>query len=255
MSDADNDIVPGGGAFRDLGDIGQIASVHMTVRDRIRRAILRGEIPAGARLLQADLAEQMGVSVTPVREALRDLSSEGLVDFNPYTGAVVHRPTAQELNDIYEIRAHISNLAVRKGVENISEGELDEAERLINLMDTDERLEDWVEHNRAFHHLIDDASRNSQIALLMRRLADASALYVNISMPLRTNDRAGANREHRRILAAYRKRSAESALAFTLEHMNSTLVAALQFLNESVRDQADQTQSLTMGRTRRKASP
>ena len=52
--------------IQELGDLGQIPSVHMTVRDRIRRAILRGEIPAGSRLLQADLAKQMRVSVTPV---------------------------------------------------------------------------------------------------------------------------------------------------------------------------------------------
>jgi DNA-binding GntR family transcriptional regulator len=243
-------------ATQDLGDIGQIASVHMTVRDRIRRAILRGEIPAGARLLQADLAKQMGVSVTPVREALRDLSTEGLVDFNAFAGAVVHQPTAQELNDIYEIRAHISILATRKGVESITSDELAEAERLIKLMDSDERLEDFVEHNRAFHHLIDDAGRNSQISLLMRRLADASALYVNLSMPHRTNQLAGANREHRRILGAYKKRSIEDALALTLEHMNSTLVAALQFLNESASAKLVEGEGPSLsGRTRSQTAP
>lgn len=225
-------------SFQDLGDIGQIASVHMTVRDRIRRAILRGEIPAGARLLQADLAKQMGVSVTPVREALRDLSTEGLVDFNAFAGAVVHQPSAQELHDIYEIRAHISILATRKGVENITSGELSEAERLIQLMDADERLEDFVEHNRAFHHVIDDAARNRQISVVMRRLADASALYVNLSMPNRMDQRAGANREHRRILSAYKKRSIDDALSLTLEHMNSTLVAALGFLKETASAQS-----------------
>lgn len=253
MADRDDRILSGTQVFE---DIGQIASVHMTVRDRIRRAILRGEIPAGSRLLQADLAKQMRVSVTPVREALRDLSTEGLVDFNPFAGAIVHQPTAQELRDIYEIRAHISTLAVQKGVENITPAELDEAERLVSLMDSDERLEDWVEHNRAFHHLIDDSTRNSQISLLMRRLADASALYVNISMPLRANDRAGANQDHRRILTAYKKRSVQTALTLTLEHMNSTLVAALAFLNEPVSERAADgpDQSSPTGRTRRKAS-
>ena len=170
----------------------------------------------------------------------------------------MHQPSEQELKDIYEIRAHVASLAVRKGVENITPAELNEAERLVDLMDADEDLEDWVEHNRAFHHTIDGATRNAQMSLLMRRLADASALYVDLSMVHRTNQRGGANREHRRILAAYKKRSVESALNFTLEHMNLTLVAALKFLSESSssgHELPDESPASSTGRVRPKAQP
>src|SRR6202043_3440118 len=106
---------------------------------------------------------------------------------------------AQELQEIYEIRAHLSALAVRKGVENITPSELERASGLIRIMDEEDRVESWVDHNREFHHLIDDASRNKQLSVLMRRLSDASALYVQLSMPYRPNELRGANSEHRRL--------------------------------------------------------
>ena len=79
-------------------------TAHEYVREVLRRAILSGDIPVGSRLVQAELATTLEVSTTPVREALRDLASEGLIQFDPHRGAVVSELSGEELQEIYEIR-------------------------------------------------------------------------------------------------------------------------------------------------------
>src|SRR3954463_7117301 len=72
---------------------GGVRTAHRTVTDRLREAILSGELPGGTRLVRPERAGSLGVGVTPVREALRDLVGEGLIEFDPYRGATVHEPT------------------------------------------------------------------------------------------------------------------------------------------------------------------
>ncbi len=201
-----------------------IASVHMAVRDRIRRDMLRGTLSAGERLQQSELARRYGVSVTPVREALRDLAGEGLVDFNPFSGATVHQPTVQELEQIYEIRSTLLPLAVRDGIANMTPAVLGEAEELAKMMETEATPESWVEYNRQFHHVLDDATRNVHLANILRRLADVSTLYVNLSVEL-DQRRHEANQEHRAILEAYRRGEVEGATDQIVAHIAHTLRA------------------------------
>jgi|SRR5665213_583025 len=224
MSQIDDEVV------RALPDLPQIPSVHMVVRDRLKSLILRGELAAGMRLHQANLARSLGVSVTPVREALRDLAAVGLVDFDPFLGAVVHEPTAKELQDIYDIRDHLASLAIQRGVVNIRKAELAEASRLLVLMDDESDAERWGERNREFHSIIDGACRNLQLTKILSRLHDASAIYVYFSMHYFPY--SNANDDHRRLLQAYERGDAEEALAITRAHMKGTLDAAIRHLEE-----------------------
>lgn len=224
MSQIDNELVVA------LPDLGQIPSVHMVVRDRLKSLILRSELVAGTRLHQANLAKSLGVSVTPVREALRDLAAVGLVDFDPFLGAVVHEPTAKELQDIYDVRDHLASLSVRRGVVNITKTELAEAMRLLVLMDDESDAERWGERNREFHLIIDGACRNPQLTEILSRLHDASAIYVFFSMHYLPN--VNANEDHHRLLQAYERGDAEDALAITRAHMKGTLDAAIRYLEE-----------------------
>jgi DNA-binding GntR family transcriptional regulator len=86
----------------DHGAGGQTA--HEFARATLRHAILTGQIPGGSRLVQTDLAAQLSLNTTPVREALRDLATEGLIRFDPHRGAVVHRLTQREVDEVYRIR-------------------------------------------------------------------------------------------------------------------------------------------------------
>jgi DNA-binding GntR family transcriptional regulator len=200
-----------------------MASVHTIVRDAMRRDILHGRLSGGSRLHQTQLAQQYDVSITPVREALRDLATEGLVDFTTYSGAVVHRATMAELEQVYRMRAALSPLAVEEGVPLITDAELAEADSLIRHMETTSSRDEWIENNRRLHRMLDSASRNRILAETLGRLADLSTLYVNISIASDPVRRPGADDEHRELLNAYRARDVDAATRISLQHFGSTL--------------------------------
>jgi DNA-binding GntR family transcriptional regulator len=197
-------------------------SMHRAVCDRIRRDILRGRIPGGTHLHQSDLAREYGVSITPVREALRDLAAEGLVDFTAYSGAVVHQPTVEELEQVYQIRARLIPLVVKEAVTRITPAQMDSAQQLIHSMSRAASPEQWLEGNRRLHNLFDEATKNPHLTSIMRRLGDLSTLYVNISLAPDAMGR-DADNEHRAMLDAYRAGDEEAAIRLTIGHYGKTL--------------------------------
>ncbi len=90
------------------------------VRSILRKAILNGELTSGSRLVQAELAAMLDVSTTPLREALRDLATEGPVQFDPHRGAIVTELSEDDLHDIYELRLVLEPLAMRQAVDKVS---------------------------------------------------------------------------------------------------------------------------------------
>lgn len=214
-------------------------SVHRAVSDRIRSDILRGRIEGGTHLHQSELAQAYGVSITPVREALRDLAAEGLVDFTPYSGAVAHQPTLEELEQVYEIRSCLAPLSVREAVLRITPEELHAADQLVASLAHTTSREHWIDGNRRLHHLLDDASRSPHLTGILRRLGDVSTIYVNISMAPDPIRRPGADEEHRALVAAFRDREVDLAIRLTIEHFHRTLeMSRARFIAKSgVEDQ------------------
>lgn len=136
----------------------------------IRKRIMSGQIPIGAQMRQAELATELGVSRTPVREALRQLHTSGLIEVVPNRGAVVRVPSPWEVRDAYEVRAELEGLACERAVSRINDGELDEL-RAANQSMRDEVAKakaegpgdaepPTVEFNDAFHTLIHRVADN-----------------------------------------------------------------------------------------------
>ena len=194
--------------------------------DRLRKAIIAGELSGGTRLVQAELAQRLGVSVTPVREALRNLMSEGLVDYSPFQGATVHKTSRAELEDIYELRSVLIPLAVREGVKNITAEELDSAEQLAHRMESENDPIAWVELNREFHKVFYVASRRPKVYELLVTLADLSSLYVGLSISGDAERRARGDDDHVEILRTYCAGDVEAATKVTLAHNLDTLEVA-----------------------------
>lgn len=201
-------------------------TTQATVTDYLRNAILSGELPAGTRLVQADLSAALNVSVTPIREALRELSTQGLIDLDAFRGAVVHTPTLAELEEIFEVRAVLLPLIVQKGVQQITESELDQAATLLEQMEAETDQTRWIELNRQFHGLLYDSHNNSKLKEILQRLSDIAAIYINLSFAERPLQKELADQEHRIILNAYRNRDGAQATAVILSHIHSTLEAA-----------------------------
>lgn len=203
-------------------------TAHQLVRDTLRRAILSGSVAGGTRLVQADIAAQLQVSTTPVREALRDLASDGLILFDPHRGALVRELDLEQLKEIYEIRMALEPLTMRKAAERISPQELDQATRLHEQLT---RMKDpgrWVEVNWQFHSLLEQAAASPRLASIVKSVQDAGAIYVAHSVKLAPERIAEGNAEHAALLEALRNRDGDAAARLLWEHLDHTLQIILR---------------------------
>ncbi|MDX1888109.1 GntR family transcriptional regulator [Mycolicibacterium sp. 050158] len=198
-------------------------TVHVAVIDELRRAMLSGVLPPGTRLVQADLARSLDVSVTPVREAIRDLVAEGLVEFDAYRGATVHTPSLAELEEIYEIRFLLTPPAVREAIARITDAEISEAEDIAARMVAAGDHAEWVDLNRQFHHVLTAASRRTHLQDVIDRMSNLSTLYVAVSLDAATGTRRRGDRDHSALIRAYRRRDVDRAVAISLKHIEQTL--------------------------------
>jgi DNA-binding GntR family transcriptional regulator len=198
-------------------------TAHQLVLETLRRAILTGRIPGGTRLVQADLAEQMQVSTTPVREALRDLATEGLIKLDAHRGAEVKTLNRDEVSEIYRLRRILEPEAMRLAVARISDEEVSTAAAIQARADHEQDTAAWVELNQQFHNVFVTAAHSSRLAGILRGLHDAAGMYVAATLLLDADRRSEANREHGEVLAAVRRRDAQAAADIQLAHVQHTM--------------------------------
>ena len=193
-------------------------TAHEYVRDSIRLGILRGSVAPGTRLVQADIARELGVSTTPVREALRDLATEGLIDLDPHRGALVSRFDAEELLEIHGLAKLLEPEAMRLAAEAGDHECLDRASWLVEEMERETDIGRWVELNRHFHESLIGAVTNRRLLHVLKGLRDAQAPYIGLALRQQDYDLAAANDHHRSIVAAIRAGDGVLAAAIASEH-------------------------------------
>lgn len=198
-------------------------TAHEYVRAVLRRAILNGELASGSRLVQSELAAMLDVSTTPVREALRDLATEGLVQFDPHRGAIVTELSSEDLWDIYEIRMVLESLALRKAVEKVTPALLERLRKVHQAMLDEPQSVDWVDRNRVFHMAVYELAVSPRLAGMIRTLQDASVMYIGASLHSDPSHRETANRGHAEILEALENKDTEAAVAALTDHLRSTV--------------------------------
>jgi DNA-binding GntR family transcriptional regulator len=153
--------------------------------DAIREDILAGRIPAGARIAEADVARQLSVSRTPVREALSRLAAEGLVELSPNRGARVTSRTAAELREIFEVRLRLEPYAVGQAVPLLTAAQLGELSALARAMLAAGRpggpqdLAAIVGLNRQFHGLLVQTAGNAALAASLTAVTHAAVVHQN----------------------------------------------------------------------------
>lgn len=139
----------------------------------IHEAIISGELPAGSRLRVRDLAEQVGTSVMPVREAIRRLEEAGLAEREPHKGAVVKGLTLEELVHVYDVRRLLEGEAARLGAERITPTECKAMRAEYDLMRTaidERRVVDLLDHDEALLAILYTASGNPVLVSMIRTL-------------------------------------------------------------------------------------
>jgi DNA-binding GntR family transcriptional regulator len=220
------------------------------VKETLRRAILHGDLPGGARLIQADLAAQLGVSTTPIREALRDLAGEGLITLDRHRGSAVRELNWQEMEEIQRIREQLSPLAVELAVHGITEEQLREAEALSNRMDEETDLASWVNLNLRFHFLFHEATGGGRLTAILKGLEEAATLYVARAQRWHPEIRRLANEAHRALVAACRAGDVDMAVAALEGHA----AMPIEMTNEEERRSAA-SETIVRRRTAKEVGP
>jgi DNA-binding GntR family transcriptional regulator len=213
---------------RTAGANQQRLTAHQMVHDTLRSAILSGAMPGGTRLVQADIAATLDVSTTPVREALIQLASEGLIQFDPHRGAVVHEIDLDELREIYEIRNALEQIAVRHSAKNITAAQIDEAYSVIEAMDATREPGIWVQRNWDFHLVVELGAGAKRLASVLKTVQNSATLYVAHSVKVNPERMAEANHEHRALLEAVRRHDGDEAARIMGAHLDHTIQAIVR---------------------------
>jgi DNA-binding GntR family transcriptional regulator len=201
------------------------------VEAALRLAILGGHIAPGTPLRQEDLAALFGVSRMPVREALRQLEAQALVDFEPHKGAVVTEISAEDAADNYAIRRALEPAALALSIPNLTGDDFERAEELLSDLDGEEDQARLGDLNRRFHLcLYGAAGRPKLLALVNAQLATADR-YLRFHLAAKGRDHL-AQAEHRALLAACRARDAAAAQAVLLQHLDTAAETIARFFAE-----------------------
>ena len=156
------------------------------VKDRMLQWILEGELPRGSRIIETRIARQLGTSQAPVREALRDLATLGLIDVDPFRGARVRSPAADELVEAMELRGELEAIAARAAVAAIDEAGLSRMRDLIDEMrGSAERGDPHAQamQNSQFHSCVIAASGNRTLQRLWSMLEPFARTYLTAAAP------------------------------------------------------------------------
>jgi DNA-binding GntR family transcriptional regulator len=156
------------------------------VKDRILQWILEGELAPGSRIVETRVARELGVSQAPVREALRDLATLGVIDMQPYRGARVRKPTKAELVEAMDLRGELEAIAARKAATRISPEQLSELRRLIAEMHRFAEIGDTHAHavnNTAFHGCVVRAACDKTLERTWSMLEPYARTYVTAMVP------------------------------------------------------------------------
>jgi DNA-binding GntR family transcriptional regulator len=193
-------------------------ATHEMVAEVLREAITGGHLRANEPLPQDEIAAQLRVSHIPVREALRQLQSEGLVDYQPNRGATVSALTPEEIREIYDIRAILETAAVRQAASRLSEATLAQAGRILDAAEAATDGAAWGSHDVDFHQLIYDLEGRPRLHELIAGLLRRVDRYW-LTHGLMLKHRHEFEQEHRALLEAMRRRDAESAARLLAEHL------------------------------------
>jgi DNA-binding GntR family transcriptional regulator len=199
--------------------------------NHLRDDIVRGSFEPGEHLRLEDIAVRFDISTMPVREALRDLESEGLVTIYPHRGAVVTELTVEDLEDIYDIRATLEAMATRLAVPRMTEAICEDLALIIERMDG--QLGDvasLVKLNHQFHSTLYCASGRRHLCDLNHTLRYRTQHYLHAYID-DLGSMALAQGEHRAILDACRSGHAEEAAELVREHVAEVGQAIVEFVS------------------------
>lgn len=204
------------------------------VFNTLRQAILKGELEPGERLMEIQLAERLGVSRTPIREAIRKLELEGLVNMVPRKGAEVAKISERNLRDVLEVRRALEELAMELACQRLSEEDIEKIKELNVRMQAEMDNEDstaLAEVDEAFHDVIYLGTGNERLVQMLNNLREQMYRY-RLEYIKDQGSRASLVKEHEELINAVAARDINQAKAAIRGHIDNQAVTVSKKIKE-----------------------
>ncbi|MDD3335070.1 MAG: GntR family transcriptional regulator [Eubacteriales bacterium] len=209
--------------------------IRETAYETLKHAIITGDIPAGSRIVETEYAEKMHISRTPLREALRKLERDGLVEYMMRKGVVVRAFTVADVEEIYTIRNALEMLTLPAIVENATPEDVERLRKMLNDMDPYDEKNDipaLSPRARAFHTELTRLSGLKRILRVIESQDEYITRFSAISIAKETR-RHAAHKEHYRLLEYVEKKDLDSFESLMKKHIERSKETCLLALNES----------------------
>ena len=203
-------------------DIQNHKPLREMVYEELKMQILKGSIIPGTRMMEVELAEEMGVSRTPIREAIRKLEKEGLVTIEPRRGAYASMISTEDMVEILEVRQDLEGLAAYFAADRMTDEQMEELREVSNSYNEavkSGKMEDMIKYDTRFHHIIVESCRNKILVQMIEQLQE---LVLRFRYIYYDNFRRAENMpdEHEAIVAAISEGNADKARAAADIHID-----------------------------------
>ncbi len=203
------------------------STLHMQIADRLREMIMTGQLKEGDKINENELCASMGISKTPLREALRVLSVEGLISLVPNRGSFVTKPTIDEIKEMFEVMSVLEGVCARAAAGKMNAAALDTVEALHARLEQEYTTRDQKEYirvNNQYHKFIQQLAGNRTLNQIVNGLREKILLYrfQSLNLPGRFDD---SIKEHRELLEAFRQKAAQRAERIMKKHLKNQSLA------------------------------
>jgi len=199
----------------------QKKTLHEEIANNLREMIMSGELREGDKIKENVLCDMMGISKTPLREALRVLSAEGLIRLIPNRGSYVTTPTFEEIKEMFDVMRVLEGVCARTAVEKMRDRDLSKLEKLHQKLEKNFRRKDqkeYIHQNNLYHTFLQELAGNKTLNQIVNGLRQKILLYrfQSLNLPGRFEQ---SIQEHRNLLAAFRDRDPKKAERLMKSHL------------------------------------
>jgi DNA-binding GntR family transcriptional regulator len=196
-------------------------TLHEEIANNLREMIMSGELMEGDKIKENELCDLMGISKTPLREALRVLSSEGLIRLVPNRGSYVTTPTFEEIKEMFDVMCALEGVCARTAAEKMSDHDFSKLEKLHQKLEKNFKHKDqkeYIQQNNLYHTFVQELAGNKTMNQIVNGLRQKILLYrfQSLNLPGRFEQ---SIQEHRNLLAAFRDNDPEKAEMLMKSHL------------------------------------
>ncbi|MDH3885676.1 MAG: GntR family transcriptional regulator [Desulfobacterales bacterium] len=207
--------------------------LHEEIANNLRELIMSGELQEGDKIKEDELCSSMGISKTPLREALRVLSVEGLIKLVPNRGSFVSTPTFEEIREMFDVMSVLEGICARAAAEKMSAKDLAALEKLHGKLEKNFKRRaqrEYIRINNQFHSFVQELAGNRTLNQIVNGLRQKILLYryQSLNLPERFEQ---SIQEHRDLIEAFRKKDSKKTETLMRRHLK-TLCDALEKLAE-----------------------